>query len=200
MGCGNVFIGKNSGHCANAGVPLYCACNSIYIGYGTRSGLGSNNYPRCEIVIGWEAVGNGHATGTYGNSSIQMSCMLCGTVSKGSGSFRIIHPNPNKKNKWLYHSFAESPNAGDNVYRWSVNVSGGCCVMKLPDYYNDLNENSMAWVKPVDHFGSAYAEVDENQKNLHICSDKDGCYNILLIGTRCDIRAKDSWKGTEREN
>jgi hypothetical protein len=71
--------------------------------------------------------------------------------------------------------------------------------MELPDYYNDLNENSMAWVKPVDHFGSAYAEVDEGQKNLLICSDKDGCYNVLLIGTRCDMRAKEGWLGTERE-
>jgi len=198
-GCGNVVVGWCAGKCANVNYPLRSACNNVYIGASVRSGAGSNCSPRCEWVIGTNAVGNGTATMTFGNSSINCTCMCGGAVNKGSGSFRIVHPNPKKKNKWLYHSFVESPNAGDNVYRWSVNVSDGCCVMKLPDYYNDLNENSMAWVKPVDHFGSAYAEVDEGQKNLHICSNQDGCYNILLIGSRCDKHGKESWRGTERE-
>jgi hypothetical protein len=57
----------------------------------------------------------------------------------------------------------------------------------------------MAWVKPVDHFGSAYAEVDEKQDNLIICSNKDGCYNVILIGTRCDDHGAESWTGTERD-
>jgi hypothetical protein len=57
----------------------------------------------------------------------------------------------------------------------------------------------MAWVKPVDHFGSAYAEVDKEQDNLTICSNKDGCYNVILIGTRCDEQGAKSWTGTERD-
>ena len=53
----------------------------------------------------------------------------------------------------------------------------------------------MAWVKPLDHFGRAYAEVDENQENLNICSNKDGEYNVLLIATRKDKDATQHWKG-----
>ena len=110
-----------------------------------------------------------------------------------------MHPNPKKKNKWLFHSFVESPTAGENIYRWSVDVCGCSCSIGLPDYYKYLNENDMAWVKPIDHFGSAYAEVDEEQDNLIICSNKDGRYNVLLIGTRCDEHGAEAWLGTERD-
>ena len=57
----------------------------------------------------------------------------------------------------------------------------------------------MAWVKPVDHFGRGYAEVDSSGDNLVICSNKDGCYNVLLIGTRCDDHALQAWKGVEQD-
>ena len=54
----------------------------------------------------------------------------------------------------------------------------------------------MSWVKPVGHFGDAFAEVDEKQENLIICSNKDGQYNVLLIGTRKDEAVKE-WEGVE---
>ena len=200
QGCGMTFVGFCAGVCANSSsYPIRSGYNGTYIGNCTRSGQSNSCTPYYETVIGHNTVGNGNYSVTVGGSYTTQTCFCGGTINKGSGSFRIVHPNPEKKNKWLFHSFVESPTAGDNIYRWSVNVSGGSCVMELPDYYNDLNENSMAWVKPVDHFGSAYAEVDEGQKNLLICSDKDGCYNILLIGTRCDMRAKEGWLGIERE-
>ena len=63
-----------------------------------------------------------------------------------------------------------------------------------------LNKDDMAWVKPLDHFGRAYAEVDENQENLNICSNKDGEYNVLLIATRKDKDATQHWKGAERDD
>jgi hypothetical protein len=34
---------------------------------------------------------------------------------------------------------------------------------------------------------------------LIICSNKDGRYNVILIGTRCDQCATEGWKGTERD-
>jgi hypothetical protein len=124
---------------------------------------------------------------------------LCGCLTKGGGTFQIVHPNPSKKGKWLHHSFTEAPTRGDNLYRWSINVSDREHSIELPDYYKYLNENSTVKISPVGHFGRAYGKIDENQDNLIICADQDGSYNILLMGTRCDEFALKGWHGVEQD-
>ena len=57
----------------------------------------------------------------------------------------------------------------------------------------------MVWVSPYKHFGSAYGEVTTDQCCLVVCSNSDGCYNVLLVGTRKDETATNSWNGPERE-
>tara|TARA_R100000008_G_scaffold86870_1_gene82221 strand:+ start:735 stop:1736 length:1002 start_codon:yes stop_codon:yes gene_type:complete len=194
--CHNTMIGSY----VNNGITSFPNKGKCNIIVGACSIL-ANTGATCninQIVIGTCVLSNGDNTTTLGTSSTTNS-YLCGAVSKGSGSFRIVHPDPKKKNKWLFHSFVESPNAGDNIYRWSVNVCGCSCCFELPDYYKYLNENSMAWVKPVGHLGSAYATLNKEQDNLILCSNRDGCYNILLIGTRCDKCAVEGWPGLEED-
>ena len=99
--------------------------------------------------------------------------------------------------KYLMHSFVESPTAGDNLYRFTVDLKNGKAVINLPDYYKYLNKDDMVWVYPKEHFGSGYGVVDENQEILTIYADSDGEYNVLLIGTRKDKFATEFWKGTE---
>ena len=126
-----------------------------------------------------------------------------GALSKGSGTFRIPHPVPEKKDKlYLQHSFVESPTRGDNIYRWQIEVKDNQYVIELPDYYQHLNENDMVWVNPVNHFGRGYGNVNEEQTELTINTDADGLYNVLLIGTRKDETAVNNFKGIEieREN
>ena len=125
---------------------------------------------------------------------------ILGTLSKGAGSFKIPHPDPEKeKTHTLWHSFIESPTAGENLYRWQLDVTGGSLTMELPDYYPFLNINDMVWVSPVGHFGAAYGEVSEDQKSLTITANADGKYNVLLMGTRKDEIATNAWSGVERE-
>ena len=109
-----------------------------------------------------------------------------------------MHPNPKKINKWLHHSFTESPNAGDNLYRHKFNISNCEHCFKLPNYYKYLNTCNMAWVYPTDHFGQGHAKIDDKKENLIIKTDSDGCYTVLLMGTRCDAWALKHWQGTER--
>ena len=121
------------------------------------------------------------------------------TLAKQAGSFKISHPDPAKtETEWLYHSFVESPTAGDNIYRWQVETVNGTATIELPDYYKHLNENDQVWVSAFKHFGQAYGEVNEGQTTLTITSNQDGKYNVLLIGTRKDEAAVNAWKGTER--
>jgi hypothetical protein len=54
-----------------------------------------------------------------------------GSLSKGSGSFRIPHPLPAKaETHHLVHSFVEAPQA-DNLYRGQVTLSGGAATVDL---------------------------------------------------------------------
>jgi len=124
---------------------------------------------------------------------------VCGNLSKASGSFKIPHPDPIKAEagKFLKHSFVESPTAGDNIYRFNITAKNCSASIELPDYYSLLNANDQVWVSPICHFGSAYGFVNTDQTSINICSNSDGEYNVLLIGTRKDKLALDSWNGTE---
>ena len=181
-----------------AAVNVCCSHHSVYIGCCTSTSS-STLFNNCmETVIGHGTVGCGCKTTVIGNSSTT-KVRLEGPLTKGGGSFRIVHPNPSKKSKWLNHSFVESPNEGDNIYRWTVKTCNCFHSIALPEYYKHLNKNSMTWLKPVGHFGKAYAEIDDSQENLNICSSQDGEYNVLLIGTRKDKDATSHWKGVERD-
>jgi len=167
----NIFIG------GNADTSCSVHANQIIIGYGA-AGAGTNK----------TVIGNAAITNTY----------ICGAISKGSGTFLIPHPDPAKtETKDLQHSFVESPTEGDNLYRWSVEVTNSKSVIELPDYYRYLNKDDMVWTSPVRHFGNAYGVVTPDQKCLEVCATQDGCYNVLLIGTRKDPIATRNWTGIE---
>jgi hypothetical protein len=173
------------------------SCNVASGSYSMVLGCCSNsNNLDYAYVFGCQITAGGAACTAYFNN-------LCvyGTVSKGSGFFKIPHPDPIKAEagKFLKHSFVESPTAGDNIYRYNVTTLNCSASIELPDYYNLLNGNDQVWVSPICHFGSAYGFINENQTSLSICSNADGDYNVLLIGTRKDKLALDNWNGTEVE-
>jgi hypothetical protein len=66
---------------------------------------------------------------------------VSGSVSKGSGSFKIDHPL-DPANKYLYHSFVESPDMMD-VYNGNVITNQhGLATVILPDYSRHSTANS----------------------------------------------------------
>jgi hypothetical protein len=135
---------------------------------------------------------------TEGN--IQTKSITCtGICTTSSGSkFKIPHPDSSKpKGTSLKHSSIEVPTAGDNLYRWTIDIKNGTAVIQLPDYYKFLNKDDMVWVAAVDNFGRGYGEVDDKQEILTVKADLDGRYNVVLIGTRKDEAAKKYWQGPE---
>jgi hypothetical protein len=65
---------------------------------------------------------------------------VTGTLTKGGGSFQIDHPL-DPENKYLYHSFVESPDMM-NVYNGNVVLdASGEAVVQLPDYFEALNRD-----------------------------------------------------------
>ena len=165
----------------------------IAAGNGGNGGSNGNGGDGGSIILDPGSGGDGDNSGPNGQVNV------IGTLTKSAGSFKINHPDPVKTATHdLYHSFVESPTAGDNIYRWQVTTTNGSAVIDLPDYYQHLNENDQVWVSPVRHFGQGYGEVSTDQTQLNVYSNTDGVYNVLLIGTRKDLDAVKSWKGVER--
>jgi hypothetical protein len=172
----------------------------IYIGefflnqYDERLWIRTNEDEIKELLF----IGNGLSYDFDNGVLYANNLVVSGSVSKGSGSFRIPHPDPNKKDQELVHSFVETNTAGDNIYRWKVKIINGEAEIDLPDYYKFLNEDEQIWITPCDSFARAYGYVNDDKTKLKLFGDLDCEYNVLLIATRKDTIAKNNWKGEEQ--
>ena len=92
---------------------------------------------------------------TSGNLSV------VGSLSKGGGSFKIDHPL-DPENKYLYHSFVESPDMM-NVYNGNVTTdANGYATITMPDYFEALNRDFRYQLTVVD--GATFALVRVSRK------------------------------------
>tara|TARA_R100001082_G_scaffold1404_1_gene1180 strand:+ start:858 stop:2168 length:1311 start_codon:yes stop_codon:yes gene_type:complete len=74
-------------------------------------------------------LGNSGSSGLTVNNSGNVS--ISGSLSKGSGSFKIDHPLEAKKDThYLIHSFVEGPQA-DNIYRGKVDLINGTATINI---------------------------------------------------------------------
>jgi hypothetical protein len=71
---------------------------------------------------------------------INYDLIVSGSISKGSGSFLIDHPM-DPKNKYLEHSFVESPDMLDVYTGTALLDSHGEAGVRLPDYFQALNRD-----------------------------------------------------------
>jgi hypothetical protein len=78
--------------------------------------------------------------GTPVSGSGTVGLNVSGNVSKGGGSFKIDHPL-DPENKYLYHSFVESPDM-KNIYDGNITTdANGEAVVEMPDYFDALNRD-----------------------------------------------------------
>jgi hypothetical protein len=78
--------------------------------------------------------------GETGNLAVTGNAAITGILSKGGGSFKIDHPL-DPENKFLYHSFVESPDM-KNVYDGVVVTDAqGFATVELPDWFEALNRD-----------------------------------------------------------
>jgi hypothetical protein len=130
------------------------------------------------------------------------NAIVSGSLSKGSGSFDIAHPDPKKKDTHrLRHYFVETPSAGGNIYKYQLECNEGDNYIDLPDYFEHLNKDSLVWANPFKHFGRAWGEVIEGGKRAKIVVEQSGIYNILIFGDRKDAIAMQEFEkyGVEYE-
>ena len=115
---------------------------------------------------------------------------VSGTLAKSSGSFKIDHPL-DPANKYLYHSFVESPDMM-NVYNGNVTTdAAGTATVKLPDYFQALNRDFRYQLTVIGQFAQAIV-ADEIQNNQFVIkTDKPNVkVSWQVTGIRQDAYAK----------
>jgi hypothetical protein len=183
------------GHSTN-GTGVYGKTESGYYGiYGyslTGVGVGGESN-------GYGLLGKGHGqfgVGVYATSdnwyagSFQGNVEVTGTLSKSVGSFKIDHPL-DPANKYLSHSFVESPDM-KNIYDGSVVTdANGFAVVELPSYFEVLNINFRYQLTTVGQQAQVWIENKIQNNRFTLRTDKPNvevCWQIT--GIRNDNYAK----------
>jgi trimeric autotransporter adhesin len=127
----------------------------------TSSSIGVLGYAPYAIV----ANGSALAGEFIGNVEVE------GSLSKDSGSFKIDHPL-DPANKYLYHSFVESPDMM-NIYNGNVVTdANGDAVVTLPDWFEALNQDFRYQLTVLGQFAQAVVSSEVANHQFAIKTDK----------------------------
>ncbi len=142
-------------------------------------GLGSGNgvYGRCNV-------GGGRYAG-YFNGPVNIN----GNLSKSGGSFKIDHPL-DPENKYLSHSFVESPDMM-NVYNGNVVLDQrGEALVELPEWFEALNRDFRYQLTCVGGFAPVYIAEKLAGNRFKIAGGSPGLeVSWQVTGIRRDVWA-----------
>jgi hypothetical protein len=137
-------------------------------GDGAKAGGdGVDAYAGSSVGVGiWATNIWGGVAGVFGGD-VQVK----GNLSKSGGSFQIDHPL-DPANKYLYHSFVESPDM-KNIYDGTVTTDGGGhATITLPDWFEALNRDFRYQLTVIGQFARAIVASKINNNAFTIQTDK----------------------------
>jgi hypothetical protein len=116
-----------------------------------------------------------------------------GNLSKAGGSFKIDHPL-DPANKYLYHSFVESPDMM-NIYNGNVTLDGnGEAFVPLPEWFQTLNRDFRYQLTCLDGFAPIYVAQRVQGNRFKIAGGKPGMeVSWQVTGVR-----QDAWANAHR--
>ncbi len=98
---------------------------------------------------------------------------VTGTLSKPGGSFKIDHPL-DPANKYLYHSFVESPDMM-NIYNGNVVTDGsGAAIVTMPSWFEALNTDFRYQLTVIGQFAQAIVAAEIANRSFIIKTSKPG--------------------------
>jgi hypothetical protein len=146
---------------------------STYGIYGNASTIGTTTAPAFRYGVYGAASGASTANfaGYFGGNVV-----VTGSLSKGSGTFKIDHPL-DPENKYLYHSFVESPDMM-NIYNGNITTNtSGFATVTLPSYFDALNKDFRYQLTVIGTFAQAIIKekvsgnkfvIQTNQPNVEV--------------------------------
>lgn len=170
---------------------------------GVSTALGGNG------VIG-QAMNGSSAYGVFGISSTSGQAghflgnvQIIGNLSKSSGTFKIDHPL-DPENKYLNHSFVESPDM-KNIYDGVVTLdASGEAWITLPNWFGALNRDFRYQLTSIGSFQPVYVaeEISDNQFKI-AGGHANGRVSWQVTGIRQDAYAEknriqvEEWKAVD---
>jgi len=133
---------------------------------------------------------NGFAGFFVGDVGISGDVDISGTLSKGAGSFKIDHPL-DPANKYLYHSFVESPDM-KNIYDGVIVLNvGGEATVELPAYFEALNQDFRYQLTCIGGSAPVYIGKEISNNRFTIAGGTAGLkVSWQVTGTRHDAYAQ----------
>jgi len=209
--CNSVIIGGD-GNLIYGGDGAF-SCNNA-IGGGAANQIGSvssdpaTSVCNAAIVGGFanvicglvnSAIGGGEYNTTRASNSVipgGYQNQTCGNRSVAYNYYTVAFADTYN----LIHRTIESPSKGENLYRFQVNTCNCQATLELPSYYKFLNCNDYVSISPTNHFGNGYGVMNQDQSQINICTNYEGTYDVIVIGTRKDKQAQKEWVGIEIDN
>jgi hypothetical protein len=150
--------GENYGILGSASGGLY--------NYGVKGIAAGGNETTSYGIYGMNE-GSGTRYAGYFEGNVNVT----GILSKGGGSFKIDHPL-DAENKYLNHSFVESPDMM-NIYNGNlVTNENGDAIVGLPDYFEPLNRDFRYQLTVIGQFAQAIISEEITNNQFSVKTDK----------------------------
>jgi IPT/TIG domain len=208
VGGAGIIANGGAGDLANDGIQAQggSTISGCSICFGGNGGTfyGGNAGPGIEAGSGVLAEGGIGGVGVYaiGQNTPTYSSVaglfggdveVIGNLAKSGGSFKIDHPT-DPANKYLYHSFVESPDM-KNVYDGTiVTDGGGHATVTLPDWFEALNSDFRYQLTVIGQFAHAIVASEVHNNAFAIRTDKP---NVKVSWQVTGIR-QDAWANAHR--
>lgn len=146
--------------------------------------IGNANNTAAALWAGTDNTAGGMAAYFSGNVHVS------GTLSKSQGSFKIDHPL-DPANKYLSHSFVESPDMM-NVYNGNVVLDEeGSAWVDLPEYFGVLNRDFRYQLTPFGAAAALYVAQEVSDNRFKISGGQPGMkVSWQVTGVRDDAYAR----------
>ena len=185
---------------------LHGVTSSIYSGVAGLNTNSSSGYGVFGQAAGPSGVGGGFYNTSTGDAlfaenlhSGSFAAFFLGNVdvdgnlSKAAGSFKIDHPL-DPANKYLYHSFVESPDMM-NIYNGNVTTdAAGTAVVTMPDWFEALNRDFRYQLTVMGQFAQAIVASKMSGHQFTIKTDKP---NVEVSWQVTGVR-QDAWANAHR--
>ena len=143
--------------------------------------------------LGLYAIGTNTATVSSAAGLFNGDVEVSGNLAKSGGSFKIDHPT-DPANKYLYHSFVESPDM-KNIYDGNIITDGGGhATVTLPDWFEALNSDFRYQLTVIGQFAHAIVASEVHNNTFAIRTDKP---NVKVSWQVTGIR-QDAWANAHR--
>jgi hypothetical protein len=185
----SAYGGPGTGSTADGGNGVFATGgNGPYVGGDGVYAFGGNGYFAGDGI--YAVAGNGISPfAGYFNGDVE----VYGTLSKSSGSFKIDHPL-DPANKYLYHSFVESPDM-KNIYDGTAVTDGsGTAIVTMPSWFEALNTDFRYQLTAIGQPAQVWVASEIANRSFIIKTSKPG---VKVSWQVTGIR-QDAWANAHR--